>query len=161
MDRDASKAASPPPSSDRKAQELPGLQTSRVASGNPCGAFQKVVEDYLVRHRSVLDVLSKSQESMARVNRAVVKAVTTCGCVQVEAAAQQYPPDASLQEVKQYMDTHLRGELCEHCRDVLDVELGQALFYLAAICNLFNIPLDSVIKGEIQRVTALGIYNLT
>src|SRR5690606_16363748 len=107
-----------------------GEEETRASTA--CQTFQQVVDEYLVRHRSVLDVLSKCQESAARVNRAVVKAVTMCGCVQIEAAAQQFPADASLLELRQHMDSHLRGTLCEHCRDVLDTELGRALFYLAA-----------------------------
>lgn len=141
-------------------QRAEGSAAARVGA-SPCASFQRVVDDYLVRHRSVLDVLSKAQESMARVNRAVVKAVTTCGCVQIAATAQQFPIDGFLDEVRNHMDTHLRGELCEHCRDVLDMELGRALFYLTAICNLFNMPLDDVITAEARRVAALGIYNLT
>ncbi|HHT27849.1 MAG TPA: DUF1573 domain-containing protein, partial [Firmicutes bacterium] len=38
--------------------------------------FQEAVNEYLVRHRSILDILSKLQESVARTNRAVAKAVT-------------------------------------------------------------------------------------
>jgi len=140
--------------------QRPKGSAARVGTG-PCASFQQVVDDYLVRHRSVLDVLSKAQESVARVNRAVVKAVTTCGCVQIDAGAQQFPIDGSLDEVRRHMDTHLRGQLCEHCRDVLDVELGRALFYLTAICNLFDMPLDDIITAETRRVAALGIYNLT
>lgn len=44
-----------------------------------CDEFQNTVSKYLVRHHSILDILSKVQESTARVNRATVKTVTSCG----------------------------------------------------------------------------------
>ena len=48
-----------------------------------CQDFQANVEKYLIRHRSVLDIMSKYQESTARVNRALAKAVTECGCISI------------------------------------------------------------------------------
>ena len=47
--------------------------------------FQNSVNESLLRHRSVLDIMSKLQESEARINRAVVKTVTNCGCMTIEA----------------------------------------------------------------------------
>lgn len=145
-------------SSDRPAIPSQGLTVGPLS---PCAAFQQVVEDYLIRHRSIIDVLSKCQESTARVNRAVAKAVTTCGCVRIQADAQQYPADADLREMRRHMSTHLDGQLCDHCRDMVDAELGRALFYLTALCNLLDLQLEEVITGETKRITALGIFNLT
>ena len=123
--------------------------------------FQHVVAEYLIRHRSVLDVLSKLQEANARVNRAVVKAITTCGCIEVNASKQRLPSDISLPEMKAYMDTHLKGRICESCRDVLEVELGRSLFYTAALCELLQLDLDQVMRAELSRILALGVFNLT
>ena len=69
--------------------------------------FQELVSEYLVRHRSVLDVMSKFQEATARVNRALVKSVTACGCLQVNAQRQTIPLDISLHELKKHMDNIL------------------------------------------------------
>lgn len=145
------------------AKEKPSLKvtTTLARPANACGHFQKVVDEYLIRHRSVLDVISKCQEANARVNRAVSKAVTACGCVRVTAGAQEFPTDGTLTEIRAHMKTHLEGDLCEHCREVLDIEVGRALFYLTAICNLFDLRLEDVIRDETKRVTALGVYNLT
>ena len=41
--------------------------------------YQSMIRDQLLRHRSILDILSKYQEATSRVNRAVIKAVTSCG----------------------------------------------------------------------------------
>jgi hypothetical protein len=47
--------------------------------------FQDTVAGCLVRHKSIIDVLAKIHETSARVNRAVSKSVTSCGCIQINA----------------------------------------------------------------------------
>ena len=74
--------------------------------------FQDSVSQYLLRHRSILDVQSKLTESAARVNRALAKAVTSCGCVSIAAERQRFPKDVSLKELKQFLSTHVHGDLC-------------------------------------------------
>lgn len=128
---------------------------------NRYSTFQEAASEYLIRHRSIIDVLSKIQESSARVNRSVVKAVTSCGCITVNASRQELPSDITYWEMKNYMSTHLDGEMCEQCKEVLELELGRTLFYLAALCDLFSLKFDEVIEAERKRVTALGMFNLT
>jgi len=123
-------------------------------------AFQKQVSDLLIRHRSFLDVTSKFQESNARVIRALMKAVTECGCLQVVARRQNYPQNASVAEWKDRMKTHLNGQICDHCLDVVKAEMGKNLFYMSALCNLLEIPLDDVVKKEAEKLSTLGIFNL-
>lgn len=128
---------------------------------NPLEEFQDQVSQLLIRHRSVLDVLSKTQESAARVNRALTKSVTECGCVEVSARKQPYDSDKSLQENQSYLDTHYSGPLCEHCKDVLTAELGKNLFYLTALCNIADIKLADVLETEGKRLNTLGVFNLS
>ncbi len=123
-------------------------------------SFQDQVDEHLVRHRSILDVLSKLQESTARVSRAVAKAVTSCGCISVNAAKQQYPSDVGLAELRAYLNTHLTGTLCERCREAVESEMGSALFYQAGLCTLLGLDLDAIQKKEHSRVKTLGIFNL-
>lgn len=122
--------------------------------------FQNSVFELLVRHKSILDVITKLQESGARVNRAVVKAVTSCGCLKVNAEKQRIPENISLKELKDYLDSHVRGNLCENCREVIEKELGTNLFYIAALCNSLDINLYDVMLKEYKKVNTLGIYNL-
>ncbi len=124
-----------------------------------CDQFQDTVGEYLIRHRSILDVMAKLQEANARTNRAITKAVTSCGCVQIHAEKQQVPVDISLDQVKDYMHNHLSGQLCEHCREVLEAEIGNNLFYLAALSNVFNLNLYDVMLKEHKKLAALGIFN--
>jgi hypothetical protein len=122
--------------------------------------FQDQVEESLIRHRSVLDVLSKLQESTARVSRAVAKATTSCGCISVNARRQQFPSGVSLAELREFLGTHVEGALCERCREALETEIGSALFYLAALCGVFGLDLEAIQKKEHSRIKTLGIFTL-
>ncbi len=124
-----------------------------------CDQFQETVGEYLIRHRSILDVMAKLQEASARTNRAITKAVTTCGCIKVSAGKQQVPTDISLQEIKSYMNNHMEGQLCEHCREIIEAEIGNSLFYLAAISNVFDLNLYDVMLKEHKKLAALGVFN--
>ncbi len=123
--------------------------------------FQASVGQYLLRHRSILDVQTKLTEAAARVNRAVAKSVTTCGCITVKAGKQTIPMDAGLRDLGQFMSTHLHGEMCGKCREVVETEIGATLFYLAALCSLLNLNLKDVLAKEYDRVNALGVFSLT
>lgn len=126
-----------------------------------CQDFQSAVDKYLIRHRSALDVLTKYQEATARVNRAFAKAVTECGCIEMSAARQQIPEDAEYSNLKQFMSSHLEGELCPSCREIITTELGHSLFYMTALCNMTGLNLHDVMKQEFKEINTLGIYHLS
>ena len=86
-----------------------------------CDEFQNTVSELLMRHHSILDVLSKLQEASARTNRATVKSVTGCGCIQVDAKKKSIPPEVSLVDLKDYFESHLRGQLCPNCREIIEI----------------------------------------
>jgi NTP pyrophosphatase (non-canonical NTP hydrolase) len=123
--------------------------------------FQQQVSELLLRHRSLLDVMSKYGQSGAAVNRAVTKAVTDCGCIELNARKQQYAKESNLEDAKETLQSHLTGEVCEHCRDALKSELGRNLFYMTALCNHLDIKLDEVIAEESNKCSTLGLFNLT
>jgi len=123
--------------------------------------FQKTVDELLIRHRSILDTLSKLQEANGKINRAVAKSVTCCGCLRISARRQEIPPDTGFLSWKNHTETHLDGELCERCREVLESEMGESLFYLAALCSLLHLDLGDIIEKENKRLTTLGLFNLT
>lgn len=126
-----------------------------------CADFQNAVNDYLIRHRSVLDVLTKYQEATARVNRAFAKAVTECGCIEIRAGRQNIPADAPFSDLKQYMSSHVSGKPCEHCREIIAAEIGRSMFYMTALCNLTGISFHDVISQECQNVKTLGVFHLS
>jgi len=126
-----------------------------------CSEFQATVDNYLIRHRSVLDVITKFQESNARVNRAFAKAVTECGCMQIHAVRQQIPSNIHYSQLKDYMASHIDGQPCSQCQEILATELGRNLFYLAALCNLIGLDLNDVMQQEHDRVKTLGVFHLS
>jgi hypothetical protein len=123
--------------------------------------FQETVDEYLIRHRSIIDVLSKISESGSRVNRAVAKSVTSCGCIQIHATKQEIPSEiSSLTSIREAMKDHVEGKLCEQCTEVLEDEIGRTLFYLAALCNTLGLDFDEILEKEQDRITCLGIFNV-
>lgn len=125
--------------------------------------FQNSVNDSLLRHRSILDIMTKLQESEARINRAVVKTVTNCGCMQIEASKQQmniHKDDIDIEELKNHLQSHLSGSACDNCRDVLEREVGNHMFYLASLCNILDLNLYDILLKEYDRIDTLGKFSL-
>ena len=123
--------------------------------------FQSTVKSLLIRHQSILDILSKEQESSARVNRAVVKSVTSCGCQSINAHKKPVPPDASLADLKELLNSQLEGFICDNCQDIIEAELGKQLFYIAALANALDISLADVLYQEHKKLQTLTVFNLT
>lgn len=123
--------------------------------------YQRIVKSLLIRHQSILDILSKGQEASARVNRAVVKSVTNCGCLAIDAHKRTLPEDATLSDLKELLDSQLEGKLCSNCKDIIETELGKQLFYMAALANTLNLSLKEVIEKEEKKLSTLTIFNLT
>lgn len=123
--------------------------------------FQDQVSDLLLRHRSLLDVLSKIQQTGAAVNRSVIKSITECGCIEVDAKKQPYPESASSEQIRQLVGTHVKGALCDNCMETVQNELGRNLFYLSALSNLLKIDLDEVVDKESRKCSTLGFFNMS
>ncbi|AOR22378.1 DUF1573 domain-containing protein [Clostridium taeniosporum] len=123
--------------------------------------FQNSVSDSLVRHKSILDILTKYSESSSRVNRAIAKSVTNCGCVNINASKQNsLNEDKSIDDLSACLSSHLNGEICENCREIIEREIGNNIFYLTSLCNNLNINLYDVLLKEYNRINTLGKFNL-
>jgi len=122
--------------------------------------YQSVVGDLLNRNRSILDITSKFVGSSSRVNRSVVKAVTHCGCIIVNAKKQNFPDEANYENMIDLMDSHVEGELREECRRNFEKEVGNTLFYIAALCNCLDISMYDVILKDKEALSTLGSYSL-
>ncbi|WP_435922636.1 DUF1573 domain-containing protein [Paenibacillus sp. DYY-L-2] len=124
-------------------------------------SFQEQVSELLLRHRSLLDVMSKMGQTNAAAVRSVTKAITECGCVELHATKQEFEPGMSLEQAKETIKRHVQGELCENCRDAISNELGRSLFYMSALCNQLGIELDEVLEKESQKCSTLGLFNMS
>ncbi|MBU3098160.1 MULTISPECIES: nucleoside triphosphate pyrophosphohydrolase family protein [Clostridium] len=123
--------------------------------------FQNSVDESLLRHRSVLDVITKLQESDARVNRAVAKSVTNCGCIKLEEKNIYTSPnidDLNLDTPASH--SPVQGALCENCREVLEKELGNNLFYITSLCNILGLNLYDILLKEYNKISTLGKYTM-
>ena len=122
--------------------------------------FQNSVNNSLLRHKSILDILSKYQESQARAIRAICKAVTNCGCIEICAKKQNMleDTDLSLEELNPRLSSHIKGDLCENCREVIERELGNNLFYLTSLCNALDLNLFDILLKEYNKMDTLGKF---
>ncbi len=125
-----------------------------------CDQFQSAVDDVLIRNRSILDIITKLQESTALTNRAVIKTVTTCGCLTLAAHKTPYPDEVTFDQLKEINDAHLKGTLCPACQEVLEKEMGNHLFYLAALCNRMDLNLYDAMIKEYNTITTLGKFGM-
>lgn len=124
-----------------------------------CGEFQKQVSKVLVRHRSILDIMTKLDEFNTRTNRAIAKSVTSCGCISINASKQDFGSE-SFQDMGSKSKTHVENHLCENCKDIIEEEIGAYLFYLAALSNTLDLSLSNIINREYDRLKTLGVYSL-
>ena len=121
--------------------------------------FQEQVSSSLIRHKSILDVMTKLDEFNARINRAVAKSVTTCGCISIHAEKQNFDGD-HFGDLSEKVRSHLHGSTCDNCKDVLDEEIGNYMFYLVALCDTLDLNLHDIIIKEYERNKLLGVYGL-
>jgi hypothetical protein len=114
-----------------------------------------------VRDKSILDTLTKLQESTARASRAIAISVTRCGCIKISANKQPVPESDNLEDLLEYYRTHIEGSLCQTCEEKINEELGKVLFYTTAICSLLNLDLAKILQKENDNISTLGLYSLT
>ena len=122
--------------------------------------LQEAALKFTLANHSILDSLTKFQEYCARTNRSISRAVTSCGCVKIKAEKQHIPPGAKFSEVGTFLSTHLEGCLCQRCKEVVEEEIGQTLFYLAAICSNLCIDFNETVQKELDRISTLGVFSL-
>lgn len=116
------------------------------------GKLQEKVDESLVRNANLLDVMSKITDSASRTNRAVTRAITSCGCISVEKQKNEENENAG--------KDHLSGELCSICREKVEEEIGKTHYYISALCGTLNLSESQIVEREIDRIDALGKFLL-
>ncbi len=124
--------------------------------------FQDFIKDILIRNKSILDQTTKLQDACTHLCRNISKSATTCGCISIHAKKQPYPTieELSIDDLKSLMKTHIEGQLCPNCEELLEKEMGRVLFYLAAIANTFDLSLSDILEHEKKHTELLGKYSL-
>jgi len=124
-----------------------------------CDQFQNAVEETNIRNSNILDILSKLQQTSAKSNGAVVKSLTSCGCIDLKKATNVQPNHEDYDELKNATHT-IEGELCQACKDKVIAEMGNHMFYIAALCSQLGLDMFDIIITEYNRLQTLGKYNL-
>jgi predicted house-cleaning noncanonical NTP pyrophosphatase (MazG superfamily) len=125
-----------------------------------CAEFQEYTANLQFRNKSILDIVTKLGEQNAFLNRAVFKSVTHCGCIEINASKQIISNDKTLEENKENLENHIEGELCPKCKEKVEEEIGDLLFYIASLCNALDLNLDEIMKHKLSNLKTLGIFNL-
>jgi len=127
---------------------------------NAYSVFQDCVSNAQFRNKSILDIVTKLSEQTALLNRAVSKSVTHCGCLKNNTKKQYINNQKSIEENKISLDNHLDGCLCPRCKDKIEEEMGDLMFYLASLCETLDINLDDVIEQKTDFLKTFGKYSL-
>ena len=127
---------------------------------NTYSVFQDCVSDAQFRNKSILDIVTKLSEQTSLLNRAISKSVTHCGCVKINARKQCINNQKTIEENKISLDNHLDGYLCSRCKDKIEEEMGDLMFYLASLCETLDINLEEVIEHKIDFLKTFGKYSL-
>ena len=116
--------------------------------------FQDTVSQLHIGNKSVLDIMTKLQMAGAKVNRTAVKAVTSCGCIELDGRK------STVTFEKNKDGSQINGVLCDECRANVEKEIGENLYYIVSLCNTLGLNIDKIISKELERVRTLGKYNL-
>lgn len=122
--------------------------------------FQSNINEALTRHKSLIDIMTKLTESSSRINRAVAKSITECGCITLSAQKQSIPLESSFEDISKILTHQVDGHICEHCTEVLQDEIGNHMFYITSVCNALNIDLENTLKKELDKINTLGKYSM-
>ena len=52
------------------------------------------------------------------------------------------------------------GTICPYCKDRIENEIGESLFYIASLCSALGLSMNDIAKKEIKNVEMLGKYSL-
>ena len=126
---------------------------------NIVDSLQDEVKHSLVRHKSILDIMTKLQEYNSRIDRAIAKSVTSCGCIEIHAKKQEFE-SKSLEDMVEKVDSHITGDICPNCKEVLEQEIGAYIYFLTALANTLDFKLSDTIQKELERTKALGVYGM-
>lgn len=127
---------------------------------NEYNNFQDCVSKAQFRNKSILDIVTKLSEQTAMLDRAVFKSVTHCGCIKINADKQIICNDKTIEENKCCLKSHVEGDLCPKCKEKIEEEMGDLIFYLASLCNTLDIQLSDVMLQKQDYLKTLGKYSL-
>ncbi len=115
--------------------------------------LQQAIEKYYHRNKGITDTLSKLTVSVAKTQRAIIKSATQCGCTEIFVTKQ--PPD-----LEGEAESMLIGSICRSCREQIEKNTGDTLFYLLSLMHLTGTDFNKLVKSQLHQTEWLGKFNL-
>ena len=115
--------------------------------------LQQAIKKYYHRNKGIMDTLSKLNVATAKTQRAVIKTATQCGCTEIFVTKQ--PPGFNGEA-----ESMLVGSVCPSCRETLEKNMGDVLFYLISLMMLTGTDTETVVTEQIRQMEWLGKFNL-
>lgn len=125
-----------------------------------CSEFQNITDELQLLNKSILDIVTKLDEQTSMLNRAVFKSATHCGCIEIHATKQLFSDNKTLEENQLDLESHVEGVLCPKCKEKIQEEMGELMFYMASMCSALGMNLEQVMNAKLEHLKTLGIYNL-
>lgn len=125
--------------------------------------FQDTVREYEYFHKNILEQLVKFQELSAKLNKNIIRACSTCGCIEINANKFDFSNNArelSFEAIRLLEDHHIKGNLCEDCKDLIEKHMGSCLYYLTYMCNSLNLDFNDIFIKEMDKINLLGRFNI-
>jgi hypothetical protein len=122
--------------------------------------YQNLVSEVLLRHSSLLDIITKLEQSVANTNRAAIKTITDCGCVSLNRISKEDNDSENYDSFYKFKIQDIEGNICEKCRDKIEEEYGNTFFYLTALANKLDINIYDVLLKEFNNMKTLGKFRL-
>ena len=66
--------------------------------------------------------------------------------------------DDSIDNLCNCLNSHVEGKICDNCREVIEREMGNNLFYLTSLCNALDISFYDILLKENDKIDTLGKF---
>lgn len=121
--------------------------------------YQNCINDCLINHNDILDVITKYSETNSKVNRIIAKSIINCGCINIYNISKSRNDNNYINKINS-CNNKTFDIICDDCREIIEKEIGNNLFYLTSLCNLLGINLYDIIIKEYNKIITLGKFNL-
>lgn len=66
--------------------------------------------------------------------------------------------DLGNESLSQQLTHQIEGSLCNNCREIIENEIGNNIFYLTSLCNSLDLNLYDILLKEENKINILGKY---
>lgn len=111
--------------------------------------LQYYINEYQSLNVNTLEQMTKLTDYTSKLNYSIIKSCTRCRCIQIDTS--NHLAD----------NTHgCIGKLCPECIEKIEKNMGGCIYYLASLCNTFDLNLYDILIKELNKLTLLGKYHI-